>query len=75
MLLELIKQNYNHPSIIMWGLGNELGIFGLRDPSSFVRKLHKIAKQVDPTRYTTFAAIMVGKFRKKILADKRLYQD
>lgn len=28
ILTEMIKQNYNHPSVAMWGLMNELGIGG-----------------------------------------------
>ncbi|MHA1745759.1 MAG: glycoside hydrolase family 2 TIM barrel-domain containing protein [Promethearchaeota archaeon] len=66
MLLELIKQNYNHSSIMMWGLCNELGLFQLRDPSPVVKKLQQVAKQEDPTRNTTLATVMVGKFRKKL---------
>ncbi|MHA1675521.1 MAG: glycoside hydrolase family 2 TIM barrel-domain containing protein [Promethearchaeota archaeon] len=66
MLIELIKQNYNHPSIMMWGLCNELGIFQLRDPSPVVAKLQQVAKQEDPTRNTTLATVMVAKFRKKL---------
>ena len=31
-LIELIRQNYNHPSVVTWGIGNEvdidLGVFG-----------------------------------------------
>jgi beta-galactosidase len=65
-LIELIRQNYNHPSIFCWGLGNELGLFQIRDPSPVVKKLHILAKKEDPTRYTAYAAIMAGKMRKKL---------
>ena len=65
-LIELIRQSYNHPSIFCWGLGNELGLFQLRDPSPVVKKLHLLAKKEDPTRYTAYAAIMAGKFRKNL---------
>jgi beta-galactosidase len=65
-LLEMIWQNYNHPSIFCWGLCNEIGLFQLRDPSPVIRKLHDIAKQEDPTRLTTFAAIAAAIFRKRL---------
>ncbi|MCP4760503.1 MAG: glycoside hydrolase family 2 protein [archaeon] len=65
-LIEMIRQSYNHPSIFCWGIGNELGLFQIRDPTSVVLKLHNLAKKEDPTRYTAYAAIMAGKFRKKL---------
>ena len=30
---ELVLQNYNHPSIVMWSLANELGLRSKRDPN------------------------------------------
>jgi hypothetical protein len=49
-LTELIKQNYNHPAILFWGLYNEIDI-----PKEDVAVLHKTAKQLDPNRLTTAA--------------------
>ncbi|MBN2520790.1 MAG: DUF4982 domain-containing protein [Bacteroidales bacterium] len=49
-LIELIKQNYNHPSILFWGLYNEIPI-----PAEDVKYLHEIAKNIDPYRLTTAA--------------------
>jgi beta-galactosidase len=65
-LLELIRQNYNHPSIFCWGLCNEIGMFQLRDPSPIISKLHQISKQEDPIRYTTLASIGMAAFRKTL---------
>ena len=53
-LRELIRQNYNHPSVIVWGLSNELHqmtdeIFGLYS------ELYEIACKEDDTRLKTFA--------------------
>lgn len=52
-LMELIKQNYNHPSLYVWGLHNE--VYG-KTPSDFpavlTRELNDIAKTEDPDRYT-----------------------
>ena len=49
-LTELIKQNYNHPSILFWGLYNEIPI-----SAKDVKSLHQTAKQLDPCRLTTQA--------------------
>lgn len=50
-LVELIRQSYNHPSIYIWGLHNEV-----YSPSSYVisltKELNDIAKTEDPNRYT-----------------------
>lgn len=49
-LIELIKQNYNHPCILFWGMYNEIPI-----SKEDVRALHQTAKQLDPYRLTTQA--------------------
>lgn len=50
-LTELIRQNYNHPSIFVWGLHNEV-----YKPSDYVisltRELNDLAKTEDPSRFT-----------------------
>lgn len=54
-LKELIRQNYNHPSIFFWGLFNELKIIG-DDPHQYIQELNKLAKQEDPYRLTIVAS-------------------
>jgi beta-galactosidase len=55
-LLELIRQNYNHPSIVFWSVGNELGnVGGHPDPTSTVQSLNSLAKAEDPSRLSTLA--------------------
>ncbi|HEX9974975.1 MAG TPA: glycoside hydrolase family 2 TIM barrel-domain containing protein [bacterium] len=49
-LTELIKQNINHPSILFWGLYNEVDI-----PAADLKILHDTAKRLDPCRLTTQA--------------------
>ncbi|MGA2322904.1 MAG: glycoside hydrolase family 2 TIM barrel-domain containing protein [Sedimentisphaerales bacterium] len=49
-LTELIKQNYNHPSIFFWGMYNEIPI-----SAEDVKLLHQTAKELDPCRLTTQA--------------------
>jgi beta-galactosidase len=53
-LLELIKQNQNHPSVAIWGLGNE--VYESNDASHrLLAELHRIAKREDPRRLTSYA--------------------
>lgn len=56
-LTELMRQNYNHPSVIVWGLSNEITYKGGPDPSSLVQQLNTLAHQIDSTRLTTSAAM------------------
>ncbi len=54
-LIEMIRQNYNHPSIIFWGLFNEITLETETDPYELVQQLNDLAKKEDPTRLTTAA--------------------
>lgn len=50
ILTELIKQNYNHPCVAMWGLMNELGIGGeSAELHKVVTSLNFLSKKLDPT--------------------------
>jgi beta-galactosidase len=51
---ELIAQNYNHPSVVMWGVGNEVYS---TDPSvtRILTDLNAVAKAADPSRATVYA--------------------
>lgn len=52
-LIELIRQNYNHPSIFIWGLHNEIHNKPDNDyPTQLTKTLNNIAKSEDPDRYT-----------------------
>jgi hypothetical protein len=53
-LRELIAQTYNHPSVMMWGLGNEVYA---DDPrvTRVLEGLHRVAKEADPGRPTVYA--------------------
>jgi beta-galactosidase len=56
-LTELIRRQYNHPSIMFWSLYNELGNSGkCDDPRPLLTELQSLAKQEDPTRLTTAAS-------------------
>ncbi len=55
---ELIVQNYNHPSIVVWGLSNEIGIGGADDDLLENHNiLNDMAHEMDKTRLTTIAAV------------------
>ena len=58
-LKELIRQHYNHPSICVWGLFNELTELG-DNPVEYIKKLNVLAHQEDPTRLTTSASNQMG---------------
>ena len=51
-LHEMIYQNYNHPSVVMWNLFSELEIRG-ENPVDYIRSLHSLAKRLDPARLTS----------------------
>ncbi|MFL6697157.1 MAG: glycoside hydrolase family 2 TIM barrel-domain containing protein [Vitreoscilla sp.] len=53
-LRELVKQNYNHPAVFVWGLGNEIY---KSNPAShdLLAQLHRAAKELDPHRLTSYA--------------------
>ena len=69
-LTELIRQQYNHPSVIVWGLGNEIrremtSSFSKASgddanspdlATDYHEQLNALAKELDPTRQTTYAA-------------------
>ena len=56
---ELITQNYNHPSIVVWGLSNEITMSG--EYTEDLRENHVIlndlAHEMDKTRLTTIACV------------------
>lgn len=56
-LTELIRQHYNHPSICMWGLYNELKTEG-DSPLEYVSELNELAHKEDPTRPTVAASFL-----------------
>ena len=56
---ELVTQNYNHASICMWGLSNEITMKGDKDPDLLEnhRILNDLVHEMDKTRLTTMAAV------------------
>ena len=67
MLGEIIDQNYNHPSVILWSLGNE--IYWLPDfengdnrenINTYLKELNEYAHELDPTRKTSIRKYYEG---------------
>ena len=62
---ELIHQNYNHPSIVCWGVSNEITI-STKDKADMLdnhRVLNELCHKMDSTRLTTLACYaMCGPF-------------
>jgi len=66
-LLELIRQDYNHPSIMIWAIGNEVDIGALIDARKqrgqgklaqslgMLRTLNALARTEDASRVTAYA--------------------
>ena len=64
---ELIVQNFNHPSIVTWGISNEITI-STKDKKGMLDNHHMLndmVHEMDPTRPTTMACYAVcGPFNK-----------
>ncbi len=58
-MTELIVQNFNHPSIVVWGLSNEITMKGADDPDLLENHhiLNNLCHEMDPTRLTTMAVL------------------
>ena len=59
---ELIVQNYNHPSIVTWGVSNEITISGRKYRKQMLENHHALndlCHKMDPTRPTTLACYAV----------------
>ncbi|MDE1148704.1 MAG: glycoside hydrolase family 2 TIM barrel-domain containing protein [Azospirillaceae bacterium] len=59
-LRELVKQNYNHPSVVTWSIGNEVNLMaasghGVSDARPLLTDLNNLAYTLDHTRPTTMA--------------------
>ncbi|MDO6761310.1 glycoside hydrolase family 2 TIM barrel-domain containing protein [Tamlana sp. 2_MG-2023] len=52
-LTDMILRDRNHPSIIMWSIGNEILEQYQRDPNKITKYLNDIVKTLDTTRATT----------------------
>ncbi|MDP5104592.1 MAG: glycoside hydrolase family 2 protein [Polaribacter sp.] len=67
MLTEIINQNYNRPSVIIWSLGNEMYWLpdfedggNIEKMNSFLTELNDLSHQLDPTRKTAIRKYYEG---------------
>ncbi len=67
MLTEMIQQNWNHPSIVVWSMGNE--IYWLPDFEGgddtekinvFLKEMHTLSHKLDPFRKTAIRKYYAG---------------
>ena len=60
---ELVTQNYNHPSIVVWGLSNEITMAGEDDADLLENHniLNDLVHEMDKTRLTTMACVSMCK--------------
>ncbi|MFV3126385.1 glycoside hydrolase family 2 TIM barrel-domain containing protein [Niveispirillum sp. KHB5.9] len=59
-LKELIRQNYNHPSIVTWSIGNEVNLIAAKgltvsNAKPLLDRLNKVARAEDASRPSTLA--------------------
>ena len=58
MMTRMVQQHYNHPAVIIWGLGNEndwpgdFPEFDKEKIRAYMQSLNDLAHQLDPGRYT-----------------------
>ncbi|MBQ8835291.1 MAG: glycoside hydrolase family 2 protein [Oscillospiraceae bacterium] len=66
---ELIVQNYNHPSIVVWGLSNEITMRGAEDTDLLENHniLNDLCHEMDKTRPTTMACVSMCSMDAKII--------
>src|SRR5690606_6710144 len=56
-LTRMIKEKYNHPSVIGWCVGNEIGYFGMNPlVMEYVEGAIKMAKEIDPNRLAVYVS-------------------
>jgi beta-galactosidase len=76
MLREMIRQHYNHPSVVMWGTMNEVFLWGpegfrirkqvdtayAREVQRYAAHVDSLARREDPTRASAMATHMSGDY-------------
>jgi beta-galactosidase len=54
-LMELVKQRYNHPAVVVWGIFNEITLLKGPQTTNLVRQMAALAAELDSTRPSTCA--------------------
>ena len=57
---KMVAKDYNHPSVILYCVGNEISEAGSESGAETNRRLCNTFRELDPTRYTTNASTAYG---------------
>lgn len=69
---KMVAKDYNHPSVILYCVGNEISEAGSESGAETNRRLCNTFRELDPTRYTTNAlnGLMAAGYRlREIMGD------
>lgn len=66
---EMVAAHKNHPSILCWGVGNELGA-RKKETIFYVKEMVSYFKQLDPTRLVNYVSNTLGHHGKQFLGIK-----
>jgi beta-galactosidase len=75
-LTELIRQNYNHPSIVAWGIGNEVQTHKPAAAKPLLERLARLVKTEDPSRSSALATCFdepAGAYGTDLIAHNRYF--
>jgi beta-galactosidase len=75
-MTELIRQNYNRPSLMCWGIGNEVQVASIPGGADLMRELSALVKREDPGRYSTLATCFDetgGTYNEDLIAHNRYF--
>lgn len=68
----MVKKDYNHPSVILYSIGNEIPEVGTAQGAQYTAKMHEAIRELDDTRFTLAAVngvFAAGDKIPEILAD------
>ena len=68
----MVENDFNHPSVIFYSLGNEIPEVGTAQGSALGRKMARLIKSLDPTRYTLVSingVFAAGEYMGQIMSD------
>ena len=71
---EMVKHHKHHPSVICWGIGNELDGTS-EDTIAYVDELYSYVKALDPGRFVNYVSDTLGKPENECKDDATLHGD
>lgn len=61
LMRSLIRQQYNHPCVVVWGVSNEINYRKGPNPVGLIKELNALVHKEDPGRLSTLAAMFSEK--------------